>query len=509
MELHESQDPSRANVRVTVGSIPGTGSPVPELRLWGIRWSIFLAVGAALLLVGGLITAALWYGDWPRLRRDATVTAATLFDLLKLVFAVVAGIGGVAALVVAYRRQRVAEHANALAEFAHQLAHAADLRAEGAKALAEAADERAKIETDRNGVRLFNERFAKAAEQLGSEKAAVRLAGAYAMAGLADDWMGGRQTCIDVLCAYLRMPYATRVEKEDDAPDWVGSSDPAAAAQAGEDPGADDELRQRFEEREVRHTIIRLISAHLRVSEQEPDSWRGHDLDFTGVVFDGGDFSHVKFAAARVSFESAKFCAGEVVFDGADFAGGQVSFDEAAFLGGRVSFVSCVFSGAKVSFSLAKFTGGMVHFNNSNFHDGQLDFLEAEFSGALVSMHSVKFSGARVVFDDSTFGRRGPSFSETRFSGGEVSFDWVDFSEDVSFERAKFSGGRVTFCYSQFRKGLMSFDGAIFSGSEVSFSDAIFPGGRLSFVKASLQVPPKLDRNQEGQLPAAVAWPSK
>jgi hypothetical protein len=27
------------------------------------------------------------------------------------------------------------------------------------------------------------------------------------MAGLADDWPENRQTCVDVLCGYLRMPY--------------------------------------------------------------------------------------------------------------------------------------------------------------------------------------------------------------------------------------------------------------------------------------------------------------
>jgi hypothetical protein len=49
-------------------------------------------------------------------------------------------------------------------------------------------------------VRVLNERFATAAEQLGSDKPpAVRLAGVYAMAGLADDWADNRQTCIDVL----------------------------------------------------------------------------------------------------------------------------------------------------------------------------------------------------------------------------------------------------------------------------------------------------------------------
>jgi hypothetical protein len=53
---------------------------------------------------------------------------------------------------------------------------------------------------DEQRTRTFNERFATAAGQLGSDKPAVRLAGVYAMAGLADDWKGNRQTCIDVLC---------------------------------------------------------------------------------------------------------------------------------------------------------------------------------------------------------------------------------------------------------------------------------------------------------------------
>ena len=56
--------------------------------------------------------------------------------------------------------------------------------------------------------RTLNERFATAAGQLGDDKpSAVRLAGVYAMAGLADDWPENRQTCVDVLCGYLRLPY--------------------------------------------------------------------------------------------------------------------------------------------------------------------------------------------------------------------------------------------------------------------------------------------------------------
>ena len=90
--------------------------------------------------------------------------------------------------------------------------------------------------------RTLNERFATAAEQLGSDKPAVRLAGVYAMAGLADDWEENRQTCVDVLCAYLRMPYEP-------------------------DPGQDAPEPQRLAfraSREVRHTVIRVITAHLK-----------------------------------------------------------------------------------------------------------------------------------------------------------------------------------------------------------------------------------------------------
>ena len=92
--------------------------------------------------------------------------------VLQLVFASVAGAGALVALIVAYRRQKIAE-----ADSVH----------------------------DRT--RVFNERFTAIAAQLGDAQPAVRLAGVHAMAGLADDWKQNRQTCVDVLCAYLRLPY--------------------------------------------------------------------------------------------------------------------------------------------------------------------------------------------------------------------------------------------------------------------------------------------------------------
>src|SRR6516165_10358221 len=173
--------------------------------------------------------------------------------------------------------------------------------------------------------RTLNERFDTVAEHLGSDKPpAVRVAAVYAMAGLADDWPEHRQMCVDVLCAYLRMPYEPG--PGDDAP-----VEKRLAFQAS---------------REIRHTVVRVIAAHLNGTA--PVSWCGLNFDFAGAVFDGGDFS------------GAKFSGGTINFTGAEFSGEGVSFGGAEFSGGTVKFAGAKFCGARVNFFLARFSGGMV-----------------------------------------------------------------------------------------------------------------------------------------------------
>ena len=206
--------------------------------------------------------------------------------------------------------------------------------------------------------RVLNERFLAAATQLGHEQAAVRLAGVHAMAGLADDWEGNKQTCIDVLCAYLRIQY---------------ESEPGADAL----PAKQLELRSN---REVRHTVVRLITKHLRPTAAV--SWLGRDLDFTGVVFDGGDFSGAQFTDGTVNFDGARFVGGEVSFAGAEFSGATVSFGGAQFTDGTVNFDGARFGGGEVSFKGAKFTGSSVSFTKAQFSGGLLSFSKAIFSAA-------------------------------------------------------------------------------------------------------------------------------
>ncbi len=320
--------------------------------------------------------------------------------------------------------------------------------------------------------RTLNERFATAAGQLGDDKPpAIRLAGVYAMAGLADDWPENRQTCVDVLCGYLRMPYEPDPGEDAPGPERL-------AFQAG---------------REVRHTVIRVITAHLK--EGAAVSWQGLDLDFTGVVFDGGDFGCAEFSGGEVSFfdaefsggtasfYAARFSGGEVRFDNARFSGSEVSFGEAEFSGGEVSFFDAVFSGGTVRFDAAVFSGGEVSFDIAVFSGGTVRFDAAVFSGGTVHFNHAVFSGGEVSFFDAEFSGGTVSFFGARFSGGQVSFFDAEFSgSEVSFNNARFSGSEVSFNNAEFAGGTVDFD-AEFSGGEVLF-DAGFSGGLVRFGNA-------------------------
>lgn len=307
-------------------------------------------------------------------------------------------------------------------------------------------------------VRTLNERFATAADQLGSDKPpAVRLAGVYAMAGLADDWEGNRQTCIDVLCAYLRMPYA-------------------------QDPG---ELVSRLgflADREVRHTVIRVVTAHLR--DGAAVSWRGRNFDFTGVVFDGGDFSSAQFSGGLVSFNNAEFSGGEVDFTGAGFSE-ATDFSGAKFSGGEVDFSDARFFAGfpddEIDFSSARFSGGHVDFSGAKFLNGVVSFNDAKFSGADVSFHGAEISA--VMF-----------FHSAEFSGGHIHLG------------SDFCDGSVSFLYAEFSGGMVLFSGAKFSGAEVNFSRAKFSGGTVAFNDViDWSHPPKF--NWKGPVPDGVLLP--
>lgn len=226
-------------------------------------------------------------------------------ELIKTGLAVGAGAGGVAALVLAGRRQWSTERS------------IADVRHDA-------------------GERRITDLYSKAADQLGSEQAAVRLAGLYSMERLAQDTPALRQTIVNVLCAYLRMP---AVEGD--------------------------------QEKEVRRTAQWILGTHLKPARQAV-FWPDIDLTLDGAVFDRLNMNNLRVRSA--TFGGATFV-GWTTFRGAHF-------DEYAIFGGA-KFTS------SVNFLSAHF-GAEARFRGATF-DGPVRFDQATFAGAAL------FGGVRPV----------------------------------------------------------------------------------------------------------------
>ncbi|WP_344648974.1 hypothetical protein [Cryptosporangium japonicum] len=281
-------------------------------------------VGLAVVLlaaVASLLWAALGAPPLTSSGAARPLTAAERLDALKICIAVVGGLGGVVALTVAYRKQRDNEAAER-----------------------------------REQTRVFNDRFVAATSQFGDgSSATTQVAGAYALAGLADDWPDGRQMCIDVLCGHLRLPYQG-------------------------DPDADD---YSYERREVRRIILRIMRDHLREGHATV-SWSEHRFSFERVVFDCGDLSKAHFKNTSVSFHRARFLAGTTELNGMVFENTSVYLTKAVFGGGRVDFTGTAFAGHRTSFAGAVFGGGSVTFVDVDLGETELVLDDAVWTGGAV-----------------------------------------------------------------------------------------------------------------------------
>ncbi|MGA5424600.1 hypothetical protein [Streptomyces lavendulocolor] len=291
-------------------------------------------------------------------------------------------------------------------------------------------------------------RYQEAAEKLGSESATVRLAGIYALSALADQDSAQRETICRLLCGYLRMPYAP------------GESSPG--------------------EREVRHSVIKVIAEHLQDPESD-FSWCGYDLDFSGAVFDGGSFAGSHFVNCSVSFSGCSFAGGKTVFDRSTIADAHVDFGDgesvpAVIDGGLVHFIGVRFkAGSSVSFIFAEFRSGSVEFGTSEFLPGSImSFSACELHDAFVSFggptwQGAKFLGGGVHFSGAKFEAGALSFMGAKFAGSHIGLDDIEqVATSIIFDDAEFISGRVTFKDSKL------------SGRGASFSGESDPGGVVS-----------------------------
>ncbi|MBM7507109.1 hypothetical protein JOE61_000923 [Nocardioides salarius] len=226
-----------------------------------------------------------------------TTTPPQWVPYLTLIAAVLAA--GVALFAAILQRKSGREAAAA----ARESAAAAKKSSEASERSAKASEDSVALnaETSRaTAARLESEglakRFQDAASQLGHDQPAVRLAGVYSLARLADDWPDQRQTCVDVLCALLRMQQKmkTYVEEQQYPIDLPDDGD-----------------------QQVRRTVMELISSRVNGTDA---LWAGCDFNLAYARL--ADF---KLRNATIS--------GKVILNGAIIEGG-CSFTRTTFDGG-------------------------------------------------------------------------------------------------------------------------------------------------------------------------------
>jgi len=258
-----------------------------------------------------------------------------------------------------------------------------------------------------------------------------RLGGIQAMAHLADDWPGQSQRCVDMLCAYVRN----------------------AGDEHGVDPnGQDHPSDNAASHSDARRRIVELIVERL-TDDKDKNNWSGCTFDFTGAVFDVGDFHDVNFSEAKFLFANAQF-RGDVNFAGATFGRATVTFTQA----------SCE-PGSEVSFEGAHFNGVQVLFDNAHFLHGSVSFKNAIFKPEC----NVTFAGADL-------GRAGfVSFESARFLGGSgqtlKAFEHAHFYPDPAHDKAN-----VTFDLT-----MAKFKGRCFDFTNIAEEPADYVGGQKPF----------------------------
>ncbi|WP_189159545.1 pentapeptide repeat-containing protein [Lentzea pudingi] len=244
--------------------------------------------------------------------------------------------------------------------------------------------------------RRITELYTKAVQQLGDDKAPVRLGGLYALERLGQQQPDQRQTIVNVLCAYLRMPYtppperAARSAKGVHRPLLRNSGRRAGIRRPeGQSPAAG--LVDAQQERDVRLTAQRILVAHLK---RGGESWGELDINLDGAVLidfrvsDGlfraatfrgatfiGDMYFLGIFTGFVSFAGASFV------DEANFGGtfrGVTRFSE-VFFGGEVAFSGVSFAGYVTSFAGASFAADAI-FGETEFV-GRTHFRDSAFSG--------------------------------------------------------------------------------------------------------------------------------
>ena len=329
------------------------------------------------------------------------------------------------------------------------------------------------------------ERYTKAVEQLGDEKAPVRMGGVYTLVGLVDEWLEEKslsdderfkegQVIINNLCAYIRSPFTLTSyydELSEDAPSLEGSYKDKKEKFYVDKAILDSEA-------DVRLSIIKEIHDRIQGPDKNtPGAWSDFEYDFSGSTFfypidltDSYYTKPVNFSGstyqALADFNGSTY-EGEANFSGSTYEGGA-NFNSSTYQA-WANFNSSTyqawanFSGSTYQ-AWANFSGstyeGEAYFSGSTYQ-GWADFSGSTYQGeAYFSRSTYHYQGgtdfrrstyqALADFTDSTY-KSGAYFSRSTYQDvadfiGSIFCSEIYFGQDG--DNSSFS--RFTDCAPQF-----------------------------------------------------------
>ena len=235
------------------------------------------------------------------------------------------------------------------------------------------------------------ERYTKAVEQLGDEKAPVRMGGVYTLVGLVDEWLEEKslsdderfkegQVIINNLCAYIRSPFTLTSyydELSENAPSLEG-----IYKDKKEEFYVDKAILD--SEADVRLSIIKEIHDRIQGPDKNtPGAWSDFEYDFSGSTFFYPIDLTNSYYAKPINFSGSTY-QGWADFSRSTYQGwadfshstyrGRATFNGSTYRG-RATFNGSTYQG------LATFNGstyqGLATFNRSTYQ------YETDFSGSI------------------------------------------------------------------------------------------------------------------------------
>ena len=253
------------------------------------------------------------------------------------------------------------------------------------------------------------ERYTKAIEQLGNEKAPIRMGGVYTLVGLVDEWLEdesikeyeGRlregQVIINNLCAYIRSPFILASHYAE----LLGYSPSPKGVYEGKEQEFYTDKAKLDSEADIRLAIIKEINDRLQGPEENtPGKWSDFEYNFSGSAFFYPVDLTNSYYMKTINFDHSKYYymanfSNSIYTDNVSFYGCTYS-SNAIFSGStynkEIDFYNCTYR-QHAYFRNSTYIHA-VNFSNSTFNG------ELRFSGSIFFNKFIFSSHAFDEFDD-------------------------------------------------------------------------------------------------------------